>query len=79
MTTFVKKFFCRHVYKGFDIETLYWKRERNGGIGWGNLPTYSDYVYFARTEQCLKCDKERIVVGKQNIGHQIPENLDQHE
>lgn len=78
MKRFIKQLFCKHVYKGIDREILYWRRELDGGTDWitGYIPTYSNYVYSALTEKCLKCDK--IIVSKvsQNIGNQIPEDVE---
>jgi hypothetical protein len=72
MKTFLKHLFCNHIYKGIDRELLYWKRELDGGRGWGNLPTYSNYVYSALTEKCMKCEKVKITTHKQNIGRSEP-------
>lgn len=76
MKKFLKQLFCNHLYKGIDRELLYWKREKDGGEKW-NCQTYSNFVYSALTEKCLKCEKIRTTKTKQDIGHNIPEQLEQ--
>lgn len=78
MNGLLKRVFCQHVYKGIDREILYWTREEDGGLDWiaGYLPTYSNFIYSALTEKCLKCGKIKISKVSQNIGHSIPEGID---
>ncbi len=74
MNKFLKQLFCKHIYKCMYIATLYWRREFTGSA-WHGLPTYSNFIYSARTEICLKCGKEVIIEHRQNIEHQIPEGV----
>lgn len=72
-----RQLFCSHIYKSTDRVLLHWSRERDGGFDFltGQFPTYSNFVYSALTETCLKCGKTKISRHRQDIGNQVPENL----
>ena len=67
--TFLRQLFCRHIYKEVDREILYWTRAKDGGRGYWNMPTYSNYVCLHCTDICVKCKKENHLKRWSDIGN----------
>jgi len=54
----LKQLFCRHIYKEMRREDLYKAREPTGPI------TYANFLYIAKHQECVKCEKLRIVTDR---------------
>ena len=54
----VKQLFCKHIFKEISREDLYKAREPIGPI------TYANFLYIAKHQECVKCEKFRIVTER---------------
>jgi hypothetical protein len=61
MLKVLKQMFCKHIWQTLSTTLLGYYRDRNGRTGLGGLPTYSNYIRYASSENCVKCNKYMIV------------------